>query len=123
MKPLTSFQIRRSSLYVFDLTSSASSSSSPNPQIKECLVSFIHLDRANAVGISNKILNTLTHPSLSLNIHKICGQAYDGAAVMSSDKAGVQAKIKEVSPMALYTHCYSHSPLLHHIKFKRSKSD
>lgn len=28
---------------------------------------------------------------------------------MSSDKAGVQAKIKEVSPMALYTHCYSHS--------------
>ena len=27
---------------------------------------------------------------------------------MSSDKAGVQAKIKEVSPIALYTHCYSH---------------
>ena len=96
-------------LRFLDLTSSASSSSSPNPQIKECLVSFIHLDRANAVGISKKILDALTHPSLSLNIHKICGQAYDGAAVMSSDKAGVKAKIKEVSPMALYTHCYSHS--------------
>ena len=27
---------------------------------------------------------------------------------MSSNKAGVQAKIKEVSPRALYTHCYSH---------------
>ena len=97
-------------LRFLDLTSSASaSSSSSNPQIKECLVSFVHLERANAVGISKKILQVLTHPSLSLNIHKICGQAYDGAAVMSSDKAGVQAKIKEVSPMALYTHCYSHS--------------
>ena len=97
-------------LQYLDLTSSASaSSSSSNPQIKECLVSFVHLERANAVGISKKILEVLTHPSLSLNIHKICGQAYDGTAVMSSDKAGVQAKIKEVSPMALYTHCYSHS--------------
>ena len=27
---------------------------------------------------------------------------------MSSDKAGVQTKIREVSPIALYTHCYSH---------------
>ena len=27
---------------------------------------------------------------------------------MSSDKAGVQAKIREVSPIALYTHSYSH---------------
>ena len=27
---------------------------------------------------------------------------------MSSDKAGVQAKIREVSPIALYTRCYSH---------------
>lgn len=27
---------------------------------------------------------------------------------MSSEKAGVQAKIKEISLRALYTHCYSH---------------
>ena len=55
-----------------------------------------------------KILETLIHPCLSLDTSKICGQAYDGASVMSSNKAGVQAKIKEVSPRALYTHCYSH---------------
>ena len=78
------------------------------PVIKECLLSFIHLQRANADGITKKILETLTHPSVSLDTTKICGQAYDGAAVMSSKRAGVQAKIKQVSPRALYIHCYSH---------------
>ena len=33
---------------------------------------------------------------------------YDGASVMSSGKEGVQAKIKEISPLALFTHCYAH---------------
>ena len=36
------------------------------------------------------------------------GQAFDGAAVMSSGIAGVQAKIKAIAPLAIYTHCYSH---------------
>ena len=27
---------------------------------------------------------------------------------MSFEKAGVQAKIKEISPLAVYTHCYAH---------------
>ena len=27
---------------------------------------------------------------------------------MSSGKEGVQAKIKEISPLALFTHCYAH---------------
>ena len=79
-----------------------------NPQVRECLLSFIHFQRANAEAISKKILETLTHPCVSLDTRKICGQAYDGAAVMSSNKAGIPAKIKEVSPRALYTHCYSH---------------
>ena len=44
-------------------------------------------------------------PSVSLKPSK--DQAYNGAAVMSSE-AGVQAKLKEISPLALYTHCCSH---------------
>jgi len=51
--------------------------------------------------ISRKNFHTL-NPA---NIH---GQAYHGASVMSSGKAEVQAKIKEISPLALFTHCYSH---------------
>ena len=75
------------------------------PHIKEC---FVYLQRANAAGISRKILDALTDPSVSLNPANIRGQAYDGASVMSSKVNGVQAKIRETSPRALYTHCYSH---------------
>ena len=71
-------------------------------------LSFIHLDRANAISISRNILEALSDPLVSLDPSQIRGQAYDGASMMSSEMAGVQAKIKEISPRALYTHCYSH---------------
>ena len=81
--------------------------SSPN-DVKECLTNFMHLERTNATMISRKILKSLSDPSISLDPSNIRGQAYDGASVMSSGKEGVQAKIKETSPLALYTHCYAH---------------
>ena len=79
-----------------------------SPTIKECLINLVYLERANAPTIANKILESLSHPSVSLDPSKICGQAYDGAAVMASGKAAVQAEIKKVSPLAIYTHCFSH---------------
>ena len=33
------------------------------------------------------------------------GEGYDGAANMSSDNAGVQRRIRERSPKAVYVHC------------------
>ena len=79
-----------------------------DPHIKECLITFLNLERANTSAISSKILGSLSHPSVSLDPAQIRGQAYDGAAVMSSVRAGVHAKIKEISPLAIYTHCFSH---------------
>ena len=70
------------------------------PHIKKCLLSFIHLDT-----ISRNILEAISDPFVSLDPSRIRGQSYDGASVMSSEVAGVQPKIKEVSPRA---HCYSH---------------
>ena len=58
--------------------------------------------------ISRKILESLSDPSISLDPSNIPGQAYDRASVMSSGKEGVQAKIKEISPLALFTHCCAH---------------
>ena len=82
--------------------------SSPNdPHVKECLINFMHLER-NATMISRKILESLSDPSISLDPSNIRGQAYDGASVMRSGKEGVQAKIKEINPLALFTHCYAH---------------
>lgn len=34
---------------------------------------------------------------------------YDGAAVMSGDIGGLQAKVQEHYPKALFIHCFSHS--------------
>ena len=83
--------------------------SSPNdPHVKECLINFMLLERANTTMISRKILESLSDPSISLDPSNIRRQAYDGASVMSSGKEGVQAKIKEISPLALFTHCYAH---------------
>ena len=50
----------------------------------------------------------LFDPSISLDPSNIRGQAYDGASLMSSGKEGVQAKIKEISLLALFTHCFAY---------------
>ena len=81
-----------------------------DPHIKECLITSLNLERANASAISSKILESLSHPSVSLDPARIRGQAYDGAAVMSSARADVQAKIKEFllwlyKPTHLFSHC------------------
>jgi len=68
----------------------------------------MHLERTNAAMIARKILGALDDPAVSLKPANIRSQVYDGASVMSSGKAGVQAKIKEISPLLLFTHCYSH---------------
>ncbi|KAK1883805.1 Zinc finger MYM-type protein 1 [Dissostichus eleginoides] len=41
-------------------------------------------------------------------IDKVVVQCYDGAAVMASGLNGVQAKVKETIPQALFIHCYAH---------------
>ena len=37
------------------------------------------------------------------------GQVYDGASTMSGHKNGVQARILEKQPKAMYTHCSGHA--------------
>lgn len=45
---------------------------------------------------------------LAIPIEKNVGQAYDGAAAISSEKRGCQGRIKSLNQLALYTHCRSH---------------
>ena len=42
---------------------------------------------------------------LNLPLSGLCGQTYDGAANMSGDRKGAQARIREMQPLALYVHC------------------
>ncbi|XP_078146200.1 zinc finger MYM-type protein 1-like [Centroberyx gerrardi] len=42
-------------------------------------------------------------------VDKVVAQCYGGAAVMASGLNGVQAKVKETIPQALFVHCYAHT--------------
>ena len=39
---------------------------------------------------------------------KLIAQAYDGASVMTGERAGVQQKVREHLRNAHYVHCYAH---------------
>lgn len=78
-----------------------------NSDVREEFLSFLQLPRITGEAIANKIIDTLEE--LELDITKVRGQGYDGAANMSSDTVGVQRRIKNQSPNAVYVHCSSHT--------------
>ena len=71
--------------------------------VKSRSYSFVELERADGAHIAEAIVQSLK--SNNINILKCRGQAYDGASAMASEKVGVQASIRTISPLALYTHC------------------
>ena len=46
---------------------------------------------------------------LGLSLNELRGQGYDGASTTSGERSGVQKRIREIQPKALYTHCAGHS--------------
>ena len=74
--------------------------------IKEKFLAFLPLQRITGAAISEAILQFLADNNIPTS--NMRGQGYDGASNMSSDVAGVQARIKEVAPLATYIHCNGH---------------
>lgn len=60
----------------------------------------------DAESIADAIVSTVKQWGLDTSYP--VGQGYDGAAVMSSSKNGVQSKIAAQYPNATYVHCRSH---------------
>ena len=77
-----------------------------NNDVREDFIAFIHLPRITGEVIAETIVSTLQ--GLGLEIENVRGQGYDGAANMSSDNVGVQRRIRERSPKAVYVHCSGH---------------
>ena len=75
-------------------------------QIQEEFLSLILLERVTGEAIADAIINKLEE--IQLDIANLRGQTYNGASNMSSAVVGVQARIKNLSPLAHYTHCSSH---------------
>lgn len=75
-------------------------------QIREEFLGFIAVERITGEALSTALLSWLEENDVDIRFCR--GQGYDGASSMSSSIVGVQARIRQVCPLALYTHCQSH---------------
>ena len=63
-------------------------------------------EKMDSKSIADVLLSTLE--AWGMDFDDLVDQGYDGAAVMSSSKNGVQGRIHEKYPNATYAHCRSH---------------
>ena len=75
-------------------------------KIREEFLDFIDTERSDGLSLFNKITNWYSRKGLDTATRR--GQAYDGAATMSSESVGLGAQITEVNPRSIYIHCMSH---------------
>lgn len=73
----------------------------------ERFIKFLPISSHNAESLSTTILNELD--CLNLDILNCRGQSYDNASNMAGRYSGLQARIKDVSPLAEYVPCAAHS--------------
>lgn len=77
-------------------------------EIKERFIGFIDCSyKQDADTLSQTMLDYLKLCNLNPQVI-IVAQSYDGASVMSGRFNGLQVKIKEKHPHAIYTHCMAH---------------
>ena len=74
--------------------------------VYERFVGYIYATELNAESLTHYICDTLA--SLDIPIEQCICQGYDGATVMSGSCHGVQTRIRELSPKAVYIHCCAH---------------
>lgn len=75
-------------------------------EIYEHFLTYVEAKCLNASSPSSYIKDLLVKHDLDFS--KVVSQGYDGANVMSGRCAGVQAKVQEFAPHAVYIHCYVH---------------
>lgn len=76
------------------------------PSIREDFIGYQSATDLTGENLASQLLSTLRE--FDLDPSNIRGQGYDGASNMSGKFRGVQTRIREAYPMALYTHCSSH---------------
>ena len=74
--------------------------------IRERFLTYIEATSLTADGLSSYILDTIK--AFNLDLKYLVSQGYDGASVMSGRCAGVQQKIRDIAPQAIYIHCTAH---------------
>lgn len=74
--------------------------------IEEGFLGFTKVTDLSGENLANTIIEKLK--AADLDIAFLRGQAYDGGANMSGAFKGVQARILNMQPLAIYTHCANH---------------
>ena len=77
-----------------------------NSILCEEFLGFFELGDRTAAGIANTLLKACNE--LGVDMSKLIGQGYDGCSDRPGMLTGVQAKIQEIYPKALYVHCSAH---------------
>ncbi|XP_050066480.1 zinc finger MYM-type protein 1-like [Aphis gossypii] len=77
-----------------------------NYKINERSIGCYHMSISDAETFANEIINITC--SQKLDIKNCISQCYDGAVVMSGKFSGVQSRIQEIVPHAIYIHCFAH---------------
>ena len=75
-------------------------------EIHEHFLTYVQAKHLDAQSLSSYIRNLLLQ--FDLDCSKVVSQGYDGASVMSGRCSGVQARVREFAPFAIYIHCYAH---------------
>ena len=74
--------------------------------VHEEFIVFRATEDLNAESLSGAIQDEMKQ--IGTNINNLVVQGYDGAAVMSGRCSGVQQRIREIVPQAIYAHCLAH---------------
>ena len=73
----------------------------------ERFIKFLPISNHNAETLTTTVLSELEN--LNIDILNCRGQSYDNASNMAGQYSGLQARIKELAPLAEYVPCAAHS--------------
>ena len=78
-----------------------------NLQIKEKFLGYYVIEKPDAAHYEELVLKTLADLGIDF---KLCrGQTYDNAATMSGEKSGLQKRLTDRNPKAVFMNCDNHS--------------
>ena len=74
--------------------------------VEERLLSVKKVDETSSETLFKTVCQTFEEHHI--DVKNLRGQCYDGASKISGNHTGLQARLKELSPSAMFVHCYAH---------------